>query len=148
MEKSSKKMLILAAACMMLLNAFAWTAFAASANDLSGSAPAGGPTLVAVSSDIVADFVKSEAPAAGGSGSWALMDLILAGVTVLAALSLLSRCSDARVKLLAILMAATAIATFLLTQDLSKGIVLVDKWTVLMAAYAIGCAALTERKAA
>ena len=102
-------------------------------------------TLVAVSIETVAEFEKSESSLAAAPGTWALMNVILGAVTFVAALAAF-RIRDGRVKTIAILATAAAIATIALTQNFGEHVILADKWTVLMAVYAAGCSALNEIK--
>ena len=86
-----------------------------------------------------------EVPLARMQSTWSLIDLILTiGTTILAALTGISLVKDPNKgeegdnkrkwsKLLGIIPAAGTIITFILTQDLSGKMILVDKWTILMA---------------
>ena len=90
-------------------------------------------------------------PTASGGG-WALINLILAGVAALSAIFALTAKKDEvgedededkakkhrLAKLGAAAIAVAAVATFLLTEDMSQNMVMVDKWTLLMGLYAIG----------
>ncbi|MCR4725048.1 MAG: DUF11 domain-containing protein, partial [Clostridia bacterium] len=96
--------------------------------------------------------VEPATPAAGGG--WALINLILAGLSAVFAIFALTAKKDEddeddedseekgkkhrMAKLGATAVAVAAIATFLLTEDMSQNMVMVDKWTLLMALYAIG----------
>ncbi|MBO5516989.1 MAG: hypothetical protein J6A42_02740 [Firmicutes bacterium] len=137
--KTIQKIALPLAAVALMMSIFLLTAFAD-----SGS-PAEGQTLVAVSIETVAEFEKSESFLSAGPGTWALMNVILGAVTFVAALAAL-RIRDGRVKAIAILATAAAIATIALTQNFGEHVILADKWTILMAVYAAGCSALNEIK--
>ncbi|MBQ2218561.1 MAG: hypothetical protein II418_06435, partial [Firmicutes bacterium] len=92
-------------------------------------------------------------PAANGGG-WALINLILAGLSAILAIFALTAKKDEDdeeneddeekakkhriAKLGATLLAVAVVVTFLLTEDMSQKMVMVDKWTLLMGLYAIG----------
>ena len=98
--------------------------------------------------------VEPATPAAGGG--WALINLILAAVAALSAIFALTAKKDEEdedgqseededkakkhrlAKAGAAAVAVAAIVTFLLTEDMSQNMVMVDKWTLLMGLYAIG----------
>ena len=64
-------------------------------------------------------------------GSWAVINLIIAFITVAAAAFVLA--AGKRNRILAILTAAVAAIAFFLTEDISLSLALVDRWTILMA---------------
>ena len=94
--------------------------------------------------------VEPATPAAGGG--WALINLILTAVAAISAIFALTAKKDedednedeekskkGRIaKIGAAAVAVAAIVTFLLTEDMSQNMVMVDKWTLLMGLYAIG----------
>ncbi len=64
-------------------------------------------------------------------GSWAVINLIIAFITVAAAAFVLA--AGKRNRILAILTAAVAAIAFFLTEDISLSLALVDRWTIVMA---------------
>ena len=98
--------------------------------------------------------IEPAAPAAGGG--WALINLILGAVAAISAIFALTAKKDEEdedgqseededkakkhrlAKAGAAAVAVAAIVTFLLTEDMSQKMVMVDKWTLLMGLYAIG----------
>ena len=111
------------------------------------------------------DVPEDPVPLAPGEGSsWALINLLCTIGTALTALgmglTMKQKDQDKTAKdesklktgkLLGILPCAAAVITFLLTEDMRNPMVLVDKWTLLMAVYFVGDLALgwfTRRKEA
>ena len=137
--KMIQKIVLPLAAIALMMSILLLTAFADS------GVAAESQTLVAVSIETVAEFEKSESSSAATPGTWALMNVILGAVTFVAALAAL-RIREGRVKTIAILATAAAIATIALTQNFGEHVILADKWTFLMAVYAAGCSALNEIK--
>lgn len=137
--KTIKKIALPLAAIILMMSIFLLTAFAD-----SGSA-ASGQTLVAVSIETVAEFERSEASLAAGSGTWALMDVILCAVTLLAAIAVL-REGNIRDKAMAFPAAAAAAAVTGITQNFGGSLVLADRWTLLMGLFAVGCMVLSEHR--
>ncbi len=99
---------------------------------------------------------ENEVPLESG-GSWSLVDLILAVITVLMGVSLLVTYFTGRredrglAKLLGIVPMAGAILLFLLTQDMSQSMVMVDNWTITFAAATLvqgGIVFLSRKKVA
>ncbi len=99
-----------------------------------------------------------ETPAASAnSGGWALINLLCIAVAAISATFALSAKKNEKdgdeddgrakryrfAKFGAAAVAAAAIATFLLTEDLGQKMVMVDKWTLLMGLYAIGVGLFT-----
>ena len=89
---------------------------------------------------------EPETPLAGPS--WALLNLILAIATAVMSIVLLvtyfsKKEKDQEIKrkgfwrVFSIVPAAVAIITFILTEDMTAPMVFTDKWTLLMAAYAL-----------
>ena len=83
----------------------------------------------------------NEAPLAAAEGSWALMNLVLAGMSAILSLIAGVIRSNKR-RALAIAVAAIAVIAFALTQNMGLSMVLADKWTILMAVLAAADIAL------
>lgn len=137
--KTIQKIALPLAAVVLMMSIFLLTAFAD-----SGS-PAEGQTLVAVSIETVAEFEKSESFLSAGPGTWALMDVILCAVTLLAAIAVL-REGTIREKTIALPIAAAAAAVTGITQDFGGSLVLAGRWTLLMGFLAVGCMILSEHR--
>ena len=104
----------------------------------------------------MADFTEiddEEVPQAGGQNAWALINLISAAVTVIGAAAALFRKKEndyadgfeseetgnrgarmAAAKAAGALAAVASVITFIVTENMSGSMVLVDRWTVLMIA--------------
>ena len=123
------------------------------------AAPAAAPAAPAATTAIP----DAATPLAGGNGAWALVNLICAVLTALGAVVAIFRRKeeedgddDIRRKMMfaattaGILTAIAAVDTFLLTEDMSLPMILIDKWTVLMVimlAVQILAAALNKKAA-
>lgn len=77
---------------------------------------------------------NSETPLAASNGGWALLNLILAAVTVLGGVLLLALGNKHNAwRLAGLIPALAAIVAFLVTENLSMSMVFADRWTLLMA---------------
>ena len=112
------------------------------------AAPKAAPATATVADDtVIIDDING--PKAAAEGSWALINLILTAATAILSLSVLALYFTRRDKedeeterkvkkhliarIAGIAIAAISVIAFLLTEDMSLPMVLVDKWTLLMA---------------
>ena len=120
--------------------------------DTADASPASAATTVTMPDDEKApedhkEIEEQPAPLASPDTTmepgWAMVNLILLIATILGSVWLLLKKHDEKdtrqikklIRLIGILTAFASVVTFLVTQDLSKAMQLVDKWTALMAGY-------------
>ena len=93
----------------------------------------------------------SETPLAAYNGGWALINLILAAVTVLGGLLLALGNKNNAWRVFSLIPAMAAIVAFIVTENVTTSMVVVDRWTLLMALIALvqgGVAVLSRQNKA
>lgn len=94
----------------------------------------------------------SETPLAASNGGWALLNLLLAVVTVLGGvLMLLFGKKDGTRTVMGLLPAVAAVVAFIVTENITMPMILVDRWTLLMALLTliqVGVAVLNRKEKA